>query len=314
LLEIGSPGSCFALASLGGSAEPRLVAPSIVRCLPGGFILALSDSEGAAYAVAEGSAGLAFTAALTDPGLAGAKDIALTPEARAAYVASGGADEVALLSLGADGTPLSVSLAAAKDSGALASFSKPGCCSLSPDGSILALGTTGDDAIYLFDRNLSTNALSLKQRIDKSAFPAQAPLSDPCSLAFSPDGLSLFVLSYYGKALIRLDRDAGTGLFAPKASAKSGLAGVSGFATPKRLALSPDGKLIAVVGSGSSDGLALFRLDGPARLDYLGSLASGSSSGKALPDHPVALAFSTDGKTLAVAADGSLSLFSVGIL
>ncbi len=88
LLEASAPGAVFAGCSLGGAAEPRLVSPSVLRFLPGGSLLALSESEGAAYAVAVSGAGggtaarsMSLSARLQDPCLAGAKDLALLPDA-----------------------------------------------------------------------------------------------------------------------------------------------------------------------------------------------------------------------------------------
>jgi DNA-binding beta-propeller fold protein YncE len=313
LLEAAAPGCCFALSSLGGSAEPALIGPSLLRLLPCGSILALSESSGAAYAALlpasqPGLPRLAGSLAL--PCLAGAKDLAVSANASCAYVAASGADAVARISLGPSGELLGAASAIAKGAPGLETFAKPYCLALSPDGSLLAVGTAGDDAIYLFDRDGTTEALSLRSRLDKAAFPAGGPLSDPCSLAFSPGGASLFVLSYYGKAVIRLDRDASTGLYAPAASARSGQSGVAGFAYPKRLALSPGGEYLALIGSGADDGLALFRVGSVAQLEFIGALLP--AAGLALPKKPSALAFSPDGAKLAIAADGLLSIFAVG--
>ncbi len=314
LLEAPAPGAVFPISCLGGPAgsrfcEPRLLSPSILRFLPNGSLLALSESEGAAYSISCGGEGLSLTGSLCTACLAGAKDLAVSPDGSCAYAAASGADAIALLSLSPGGTLVGASAAAAKGAGTLASFSRPGCLALSPDGATLAVGTAGDDAIYFFDRDGSTKGLAFRSRLDKAAFPALAPLSDPCFLAFSRDGASLFVLSYYGRAIVRLDRDPGTGLLSPVASAKSGLSGVMGFAYPKRLALSSDNRLLAIVGSGAEDGLALFDVGATGRLDYKGSLLP--EAGCALPPRPSALAFSPDGRVLAVAADGYLSFFMV---
>jgi hypothetical protein len=317
LFEAGLPGSTFPLACLDTTEAPALSAPSLLRPLPGAALVAISESAGAAYYVkiaaaapgSESSASLSLTASLSETCLAGAKDLLLLSGSNCAYVAASEADCIALLDLGQGGAGLSARAVASKGMANLSGFSRPYCLALSPDGAVLAVGTAGDDAIYFFDRDRTTNALSFRSRLDKTAFPVAAPLSDPCALAFSPEGSSLFVLSYYGKALIRLDRDARSGLFTPVAGAKSGLNGVLGFATPKRMALSPDGRLLAVIGSGAEDGLALFRVGDSASLLYSGCLLP--AQGRAIPKRPSALAFSPDGRTLAVAADGYLSLFEV---
>ena len=310
VLEAPAPGTVFALASLGGTAAPGFVSPSILRHLPGQSLLAFSDSQGSACSFAHGPIGcLYLTSTLTDACLAGARDAVVPADASCAYVAASGTDAVAVVTLGPFGDILAAGVAAAMRSGGMATFSRPYCLALSPDGSLLAVGTAGDDAIYFLDRDASTNALSFRSRVDKTAFPAEGPLSDPCSLAFSPDASSLFVLSYYGKAVIRLDRNPASGLFVPATSRKSGLGGVQGFAYPKRLCLSPDGTLLAVIGSGTGDGLALFGVGPADQFGFLGSILP--SEGSAVPNKPLAIAFSPNGSVLAIASDGYLSLFNV---
>jgi hypothetical protein len=309
--EAAAPGATFDLGFLGASAQPGLAAPSILRFRSASSLLVLSEAEGAAYAVALTGSGQGLRASLAgslaDAALAGAKDLVIAG-AGAAYVAAAGADAVALLGLDGEGKPISANVVLKAGPGGQTAFSKPACLALSSDGSVLAVGTTGDDAIYLLDRDAGTNALGLRQRLDKTAFPADAPLSDPCSLVFSNDGASLFVLSYYGKSLVRLELDAATGLFSPVAGIKSGSSGVSGFASPRRIAPSPDGRLLFVLGGGADDGLSLIDIEAPRALSYLGTMKS--SEGKALPARPFALAISKDGAKLAIANDGSLSFFS----
>jgi hypothetical protein len=318
LFEAAEAGALFPLAVAGGEEEPGLVAPSRLRFASDSLILAISESEGAAYSLTvEGPAErprLRLAGALADASLAGAKDLALVPAAAGdrsswAYVAA--QDAVLLLALGPDGAPSSVRVAATAGTGDLASFSKPACVALDETGRLAAVGTTGDDAIYLFDRDPSTGALALRQRIDKSAFPTGTTLSDPCSLAFAPGSTSLIALSYYGKAILRLDRNTETGAFAPTAGLKSGSGGVRGFATPRALCLCPISSLVAVAGGGAEDGLASFDAPSAGGLSFIGAILP--TEGDAVPQRPTALAIAPDGGQIAVAADGALSVFSISI-
>jgi WD40 repeat protein len=310
LFEAGEPGAVFALSSLGGAGEPRLLAPSRLAFATGEVLLALSEGPGALYAISCSQGALALIGFRNDPALAGAADFAAAPCSQGAalevYVAAAGADAVARVRLAPGGMPGAVDIAAAKDSGSLASFSRPSCIALEPSGRLLAVGTSGDDALYLFARDPASGGLALSERIDKSAIASLASLSDPCSLAFSADGASLFVLSYYGKALIRLDRVPETGRFVARAAAKSGSDGVSGFLYPKRLAFSPGGGLVAVAGGGAADGIALFS---PAAggLVFLGATPPGG--GDAFLGRPSCLAISPSGASLAAANDGRLALY-----
>jgi hypothetical protein len=330
LFDAAEAGALFPLASAGGPSEPLLAAPSRLRFASESLILAISESQGAAYALAiEGPAAeptLRLVGAFADPLLAGAKDLALAKDMAAedtaapagsggriaaAYIAAQLSDSVVLLSLGADGAPTSARTVAAAGTGELAAFSRPACVALNDAGNLLAVGTAGDDAIYLFDRDLSSGDLAPRQRIDRSAFPSGAPLSDPCALAFAPGSTSLYALSYYGRALIRLDRDLGTGAFMPVAGARSGTGEVRGFATPRGLGLDPNAGLAAVAGGGADDGLAAFDLASAGGLAYIGSILP--PQGDAVPLRSTALSFSPDGRRLALASDGSLSIFTVSI-
>ncbi len=309
LLEAARAGSSFVASSLGGTGEPRLLAPSNLAGLPDGSLLATSDSEGAAYLLGTAGKALTLVASLKDPLLAGAADLALAQNGTQAYIAAPGTNSIVLLGIAAGLGIAAPATVAAKDTGSLVNFSLPSCLAIDPQGSVVATGTKGDDSIYLFTRSTPGGSLTFSSRLDPGAFTSLGSLSDPCSLVFSPDGMNLYVLSYYGKTVFRLGKDPSSGLFTPVAAAKSGVAAVQGFASPKRLALSPDGRLLAIVGSGLSDGLALFDVSAPGSLAYLGALLPGQ--GEALPAKPAALAFSPDGRSLALAGDGRLSMFSV---
>jgi hypothetical protein len=212
-------------------------------------------------------------------------------------VAAGAANLVLGTRLVPEGLEPLSRLAGGGDPG-LESFSKPLALAFSPDGSLLAVGTGGDDALYLFSRSLE-GSLSFQARIEASACAPFGPLSDPVALAFSPSGASLFVLSYYGKCLIRLDRD-GAGAWLPAAALRSGLAGVSGFDYPKRLVLSPDGRRAFISGGGAADGIALVDCSFPGSLSFMASLLPDGSD--AAPPRPAALALSPDGSLLAAAS------------
>lgn|GEM_PF-3167990 len=319
LFDAAAAGALFPIASIDASDAPDLVAPSRLRFVAEGRLLALSESEGAVYAISiEGPADaptLRLAGVFADASLSGAKDLALAPagtdgQAAAVYVAAQATDSVVLLALGEEGLPASARIVAGTGAGELASFSRPSCVALDGTGTLLAVGTSGDDALYLFGRDAATGDLAFRQRINKSSFPASAPLSDPISLAFSPDSASLFVLSYYGKSIARLDRDASSGAFAPQAGSRSGTGGVRGFATPRALGLNPKAGLAAVAGSGAEDGLAAFDIEASSGgLAYLGAILP--TEGDAVPPRPMTLAFSPDGSRLALAADGSLSIFTV---
>jgi DNA-binding beta-propeller fold protein YncE len=179
----------------------------------------------------------------------------------------------------------------------LATFSRPGSLALDAASGTLAVGTLGDDALYFFQVAPSGDP-EFAYSVPKEAFAGLASLSDPVALAFGPGGTSLYVLSYYGKALIRLDRNAESGRYVPAWAAKSGSLGISGFDYPKRMAISPDGAFLAVSGSGSADGLTLFDIRSPGNPMYRGTVRVGDGEGGVRK--PYAVAFDAAGTALAV--------------
>jgi hypothetical protein len=313
LFEAERAGAVFAAASLGAGGGEALAGPTSCRFHPSGAVLVLEEGEASLSCVQLDLGSLKMAGKIKDARLSGAKDFVVTKTGEAAYAAGTAGDRIVLVRLGQGGEPLAIGEAAARDAGNLAAFSKPACLALSADGALLAAGTTGDDAIYLFDRDAGTGALAFREKIDKSAFPAATPLSDPVALAFAPDGRALYALSYYGKSVLRLDRAEGNGAFAFSAGAKSGAAaggGPTGFASPRELCLAPDGKSLIVAGSGAEDGIALFGTGSPGQLDFSGALLP--TGDDCLPAKIQAAAFSPEGGKLAVAADGKLSIFGCG--
>ncbi|MDP3178561.1 MAG: beta-propeller fold lactonase family protein [Spirochaetaceae bacterium] len=298
----------FVEGSLSAVSEPRLKSPSRIAFSQDG-IFCLAEAEGALYWIVRSANGMILQATTSDPSLAGAIDIAAIQGRQKAYIAAKECDAVMLASKEAGAPSISVTLAAGKDGSSLSTFDSPSCLALSPDGATLVVGTSGDDALYVFSRDPVTDGLTFSQRIDKSELAPLASLSDPCSISFSPDGASIYVLSYYGKAVFRLDRGAGSGPFAPSAAARSGVDGIAGFAYPKRLSVSADGSLLAVAGGGAADGIALFGIAAPGELTFHGAAIADAANLDAVPSRPVSAVFAPAGRLLAIGAEDRMSLF-----
>ena len=309
-LRFEGAGSVFAEPFLSAADRPELLNPTRVKAHPSGSFLIYSEDEGSICSIAapvlNGVDRAETLGYLADTGLKGATDFILSPDGSQALFAVGSTDALWIAALDADSAPLSASRAAGKGDPGLEQFSKPLALALSADGSRLAVGTAGDDALYIFIRDTATGNLGFSQRIDKAAILPLASLSDPCALAFAPDGSSLFVLSYYGKSLIRFDFSAASGAYSATAASKSGINGVAGFDYPKRLAVHPGRNLVAISGSGASDGIALFDTRASASLSFIDAILPGSGDASILK--PLPLAFSPDGAWLAAASAESEKL------
>ena len=294
-------------ASLVASAIPDLGALAFVALVPGGpSILALGQTKGSLLPLTRLADGnLSPGQPLIHPDFVTATALKAGSDGRRAWVASELGNSITRVDIAA-GPLLSAATAVRGGDPGFELMSRPTSLAISPDGSTLVVGSSGDDSLWFCSVDPTSGALSLRTCLTKAALSTFASLSDPIDLVFSPGGQSLFVLSYYGKSIIRIDRDA-AGVWTPSAVAKSGVAPIVGFDYPKRMALSPDGSLLVVSGGGTSDGLAAFAVGVPAQLDWIASLLPDGTEGH--PAKPGALAFSPEGSCLAVACPDTDCLY-----
>ncbi|HUX38769.1 MAG TPA: beta-propeller fold lactonase family protein [Rectinemataceae bacterium] len=314
--DLALPGGSSPLArtALLSSDIPGLAAVQLACSIPGSSnYLALGTSLGALVPLRRGIDGsLSAGAPLILADFASASALEVCPGSAFAWIASEEGNSVIRVELDSDGRPISTAVAIKAGEPGFELFSRPSSLAISPDGGYLAIGSSGDDAIWYCTIDPSSGNLSLLWRLGKADIAAVASLSDPVDLVFSPDGASLFALSYYGKSLIRFDRDS-SDIWQASGAAKSGTAPYVGFDYPKRLALSPDGKILVVSGGGASDGLAAFSTALPGSLDWIGALLPDGSDSH--PAKPGALAFSPDGSRLVAASpeDDSVYFFALSL-
>ena len=295
-------------SSLGGGSGSQIKSPERLAFLSPTCVAALSPTKGTLYTLDVGPGSSSYIGELYDARLSDASDMVALSGGQALLVAATNADLVGLVALDEARRPSSMQALASKSDPGCESLSSPSCLAISAQGDLVALGTTGDDALYLFTLASSGQALSLVSRIAAADCSSLGSLSNPCDLVFSPSGTSLFVLAYSSKTIFRFDKDA-AGYFKATAAAKSG-ASAAGFAYPKRLGLSSEGSLLAVIGSGTADGIALFDVSSSGTLGYLGSALSVAAPGDALPAKPLAAAFSPTGKAFALGAEDRLAFYS----
>lgn len=146
---------------------------------------------------------------------------------------------------------------------------------ISPDGRSVYAAAFDDDAIVRFDRNPSTGALTPQDCVDDDD-DGQGP--DNCAqtadgldgvgaVAVSPDGRSVYAASVNDDAVVRFDRDAGTGALTPQGCVDDNDAGAddcaqtaNGLDGTRSIAISPDGSSVYVA-AGPDDALARFSRD-----------------------------------------------------
>jgi DNA-binding beta-propeller fold protein YncE len=144
----------------------------------------------------------------------------------------------------------------------------PFSVTVSPDNANVYVATFGSNSVSIFDRNLSTGALTQKPGLagcitDNGAGPCVdgVGLSAASSVTISPDGTSVYATSQGSGALTTFDRDATTGGLTQKPGtagciSDTGAAGCvdgTGLGGAQAFALAPDGTnaYVAALGAGA---------------------------------------------------------------
>jgi len=128
---------------------------------------------------------------------------------------------------------------------------------VSPDGRYVYAGGYDSNALSAFERDPATGALSVVQ-IVREGIGGVEGLSSMQGLAMSPDGESLYVVSYE-VAVFR--RDATTGLLTFVETQENGAAGVDGLVNPASATVSPDGAHVYVACTTGGNAVVVFQRD-----------------------------------------------------
>lgn len=147
----------------------------------------------------------------------------------------------------------------------------------SPDGEFVYFAAYTDNAITAYARNSTTGQLTRIQTILDGSGGVDG-LVGAQSIAISPDGAHLYVVSAIDDALVMFSRDQTTGLLTYLGNLKQGVGGVDGLNEATAIRESADGKnlYVAAVTSGS---LAVFNRDPATGLVTFAQKLTGSTGG-----------------------------------
>jgi DNA-binding beta-propeller fold protein YncE len=292
---------------------------------------AIAQPAGTAGCISEDGVGPCAAGHALDP-----NSVAVSPDGKSVYVASGNNNAVARLSRNTTTGAITQPAGAAgciseTGAGPCANghgLGYPSGVAVSPDGkSVYVVSTYNSNAVVRLNRNTTTGAISQPAGAagcvsETGAGPCANGhgLDFPTEVAVSPDGKSVYVASEFSDAVARLTRNTTTGAISQPAGT-TGCISETGAGTcadghalnePSSVAVSPDGKSVYVA---SLESNAVVRLNRNTTTGAISQPAgatgciSNTGAGTCADGHALvwsrAVAVSADGKTVYVASQFS---------
>ncbi len=178
-----------------------------------------------------------------DPGISGLfgpRSAAISPDGRYVYVASQYSNAIAVFERDTETGGLVFSEAIT----GISELDGPYFVAVAPDGAYVYATCTDTDALVVFARDSSSGSLTLSDTVLDGE--GGAALDDPRSIALSPAGQSIYVLSMRDYAITRFDRDLASGTHSVEQVLLQTDADVAGLTAPEDLVVSPDGGVVYV--------------------------------------------------------------------
>jgi len=247
----------------GTSGVDGLAGASALALSPDGahlYVAGETENKIAAFNRNSTTGTLTFIAAYEDgvsgvDGLAGARDIVLSPDGVHVYVAGGTDDAVAVFAKN-DSTGALTFVEAVKDSDTgIDGLDGAEAISVSLDGRHVYTAASADNAITFFTRNGTTGTLTFVQTWKDNISGLQ--LDGAGCIEVSPDGKHIYVACRNDDHVVVLKRYEDSGTIEYIEMIRDIEAGIDGLDGAARIALSPDGQYVYVSGSIDS-ALAVF--------------------------------------------------------
>jgi len=196
-------------------------------------------------------------------GLAGALDVAVSPNGYSIYVVSspsttqGAGGAVALFRRLVPGGGLTF-VEAYKDGGELL-LDRPVDVAVSPNGSQVYVVSFYDDTLMIFDRSSTNGTLTVAQSLTNGG--EIDGLDGAAGVATSPDGSQIYVVGSLDNALTVYERKSFSGDYGLVAVYQNGVSWVDGLASVGYIATSPNGRYVYVSGYADNTVAAFRTLD-----------------------------------------------------
>jgi DNA-binding beta-propeller fold protein YncE len=251
-----------------GSVSSR--AQGVAVSPDGAHVYATDGTDGAVAAFSRdgGTGALAFVERQEDgvggvDGLAGAWDVALSPDGAHVYVTGPAEAALAVFERNPGTGALGFVEFEQNDFvlGTVDGLWGGASVAVSPDGANVYVAGQEDEALAVFSRDALTGELDFVevQRDVGMAGGLPSALSSAVSVAVSPDGAHVYAAGYDADAVAVFSRDALTGELDFVEAQRDGMAGAELINAPTDVAVSPDGALVLV--TGYENAVTVFRRD-----------------------------------------------------
>lgn len=241
-------------------------------------------------------------------GLAGAASVAVSPDGRHVYVASGRDSAVAMFRRDPRSGRL-VFLDALTDGSTAEGIGGAAAVAVAPDGAQVFVAGRSDSAVSVFDRDETTGVLTfLEAHFD--GMGDNDGLGGAAAIAVSPEATDVYVASESDSSVAAFRRDPATGAVGFLEAHFDGVGGVEGLERTRGIAVSPDGANLYAVGNRDNAIVTFARDPVSGSLTFLESLVDGVDVARGLK-RPNAVVVSDDARQVYVASfDEDLTIFA----
>jgi 6-phosphogluconolactonase (cycloisomerase 2 family) len=209
-------------------------------------------------------------------GLVGAAGVAASPDGRHVYATGRFDDTLVVFSRDATNESLTFVAAEVKQNLVGSVFGLNGAkgVAVSPDNEQVFVASRVDDALAVFSRDATSDALSFVDAYFDGAGGVRA-LNGACAVAVSPDSRHVYVASDVSDAVAVFRRRLARGTVSFVMRAADGRDGVDGLAGASSVAVSPDGRHVYATGRVDDSVVAFLRDPLNGRLTFLARYRDG---------------------------------------
>lgn len=238
--------------------------------------------------------------------------LALSPDGNHLYIGSGTDDGLAVYERNPANGALTFVELLEHGVGGITSLNAVASVKVIPDGSQVVVSAGNYTGfVTVFDRDAGTGRLSVSA-VHENGVDGIRGLAEPRSMAISADGEDVYVLGSKDKAVVRFDRNPGTGAIQFADARYEELGGIPAHVNARLSVVSPDGKHVYTTTDTFQGGVVILdRSAQDGRVAYLGRVTDSLAT-------PRAMAVTPDGDHLLVGENSKLTVFrrepSTGLL